>query len=85
MANFHVPNGAAVPLRRRPGSELTLTNVSGTDVYMDKDPARLNQTAVGVVPQGTRLVNTTGFIQFTEWPGLMWFRAAAATNIEVLP
>lgn len=85
MPDLVVPAAYAVPLRRKAGTEVTLANQSAVDVYFDRNPMRLNKTAVGVAPEGTRIPNTTGFIQLTEFPGLLWFRAAADTVLEVQP
>jgi hypothetical protein len=80
-----VPNDYAVPVRRTPGATVTFINQSATDVYCDRDPNRLNAAPTGTAPDGTKIVAAGGQLQWAQFPGTLWFRAAAATTIEVQP
>lgn len=80
-----VPIENAKPIRRPPGSQVTLVNQSAVDVYFDFNPNRLNATPAGSVPSGTKIAATTGQIQIDSFPGVIWVRAATATQIDVQP
>ena len=85
MANFNVDDENAVALRRKIGETVTLVNQSATDVYLARDPARLNVSVVGAVPDGLKLAAAGGQLQYPNFPGALWFRAAAKTSIKVVP
>ncbi len=85
MATFNVDDKNAVALRRKAGSTITLVNQSATDVYFARDPERLNASATGAVPAGMKLAKTGGQLQYPNFPGVLWFRAAAQTSIEAVP
>lgn len=74
-------------IRRTPGSTVTFINQGATDVYFDSNPGRLNASAPGSVPSGTKIANTGGQIQFASYPdnGVVWVRAATQTTLEVQP
>lgn len=80
-----VPADIAAPIRRAKGSTVTFVNQSATDVYFDSDYQRLNASVAGSTPDGTKLAANGGQIQATDYPGLLWFRAATQTTIEVQP
>ena len=80
-----IPIDSAVAVRRRPGSTVTFVNQSAQDVYFDRDPNRLNKTLAGAVPDGTLLAKNGGQLQWPGFPGVVWFRSAVATSIEVQP
>jgi hypothetical protein len=83
---FMVRNDRAVSLVRPRGANITVINQSGTIVYADSDPNRLNGGTIPTgVPSGTALAAAGGEIQFTDYPGIWWFRAAAETTVEVQP
>ena len=82
---FPVDDGNAVALRRKPGSTITIINQSLVDVYFDRDPNRLNKTATGSVPDGTKLAAAAAPFQWPDFPGVLWFRAATKTVLEVQP
>lgn len=82
---LQVPNDYAVPVRRTPGATVTFINQSAVDVYFDRDPNRLNACLPAAVPDGTKLVAAGGQLQWANFPGTLWFRAAAQTTIEVQP
>jgi uncharacterized beta-barrel protein YwiB (DUF1934 family) len=87
---FHVVNesisGMATVIRRPKNSQVTLVNQGAVDVYFDFNPNRLNTAAPGVVPQGTKLVATTGSIQIDMHENTtIWTRAVSQTTIEVQP
>ena len=85
MAQFNVDNVSAVAYRTKAGVTITLVNQSATDVYLDRVPDRLNTSAIGAVPAGIKLANGGGQLQWPNFPGTLWFRAAAKTSIEVVP
>lgn len=80
-----VPSDIAAPVRRTKGSTVTFVNQSATDVYVDSDYQRLNATVQGAAPDGTKLAANGGQLQVTDYPGLLWVRAATQTTIEVQP
>lgn len=89
---FFVPVENAAPLRRMRGTQVTLVNQSAVDVYFDFDAQRINGPFIGGVPDGTRIAAaavgpppTEGQVQIDNFPGVVWLRAAAATQIEVQP
>jgi hypothetical protein len=83
---FHIVDAlTATPIRRQKGSQVTLVNQLAVDVYFDFNRERLNASAPGVVPAGTKLVATTGSIQIDNFPGVVWTRAVSQTSIEVQP
>lgn len=89
---FFVPIENAVPLRRQKGIQVTIVNQSAVDVYFDFDPQRINGPFIGGVPDGTRIAAfaagppaTEGQVQLDNFPGVVWLRAAAATQVEVQP
>lgn len=85
MATFNVDDQNAVALRRKAGITITLVNQSATDVYLARDPARLNASKTGSAPAGMKLAATGGQLQYPNFPGVLWFRAAAQTSIEAVP
>lgn len=85
MATFNVDDENAVALRRKAGSTITLVNQSATDVYFSREAERLNASKTGAVPKGMKLAALTGQLQYPNFPGALWFRAAAKTSIEVVP
>jgi hypothetical protein len=80
-----VSSDIAVKVWRPKGSNVTLINQSGVDVFFDREPSRLNATAPGTVPNGSKLAANGGEKEFDNWPGAMWFRAISNTTIEVQP
>lgn len=80
---FIVGATQATPLRRRQGSNVTLVNQGAVDVYCDENPNRLNSTVTGAVPSGTEIAAGGGQLQYSSYPGVLWFRAAQVTTIEV--
>lgn len=85
MAKFNVDDENAVALRRKIGITVTFVNQGATDVYVDRFPERLNATLKGAVPQGMKIANGGGQLQWPNFPGVLWFRAASKTSIEVVP
>lgn len=85
MAKFNVDDENAVALRRKAGITVTFVNQSATDVYVDRSADRLNATLTGAVPDGMKIANGGGQLQWPNFPGTLWFRAAAKTSIEVVP
>ena len=85
MPQFQVDSLSAVPLRRRFGVQVTLVNQSAVDVYMDKEPNRLNTTQPGTPPSCTKIAANGGQVQFQPYEREMWFRAAFPTTLEVQP
>lgn len=85
MATHFVDVNTATAIRRTQGSQITLVNQNAVDVYVDFNKDRLNASAPGVVPAGTKLAANTGQIQFDNFPGLLWTRAVSSTSIEVQP
>lgn len=85
MATFNVDDDTAVALRRAPGITITMVNQSATDVYFSREPDKLNRSKKGAVPAGMKLAATTGQLQYPNFPGVVWLRAAAQTTIEVVP
>lgn len=85
MATFKVDDERAVALRRKAGGTVTIVNQSATDVYVSREPERLNATVLGAVPRGMKIVNAGGQLQWPAFPGVLWFRAAAKTSVEVVP
>lgn len=73
----------ATRISRPKGSTVTILNQSATDVYIDNDYNRLNQSATGDVPQGTKIAANTGFLQIPNFSGEIWVRAQTKTAIEV--
>jgi len=80
-----VPNDNVAVVRRSPGTTVTFINQSAVDVYFDEDPNRLNNCLSGAVPNGTKLVNGGGQLQWANFKGTLYFRAATPTTIEVQP
>lgn len=85
MANFNVDDENAVAFRRRAGGTVTFVNQLAVDVYMDRDPQGLNASAVGAVPSGMKIAAAGGQLQYPNFPGVLWFRAASKTKIAVVP
>jgi hypothetical protein len=85
MSQFNVDDISAVAYRTKAGVTITLVNQSATDVYLDRVPDRLNRSAIGAVPSGIKLANGGGQLQWPNFPGTLWFRAATKTSIEVVP
>jgi hypothetical protein len=85
MATLNIDDQNAVALRRKAGITITLVNQSATDVYLDRAPDRLNASVTGAVPAGIKLAKTGGQLQWPNFPGVLWFRAATKTSIEVVP
>ncbi len=85
MATLNVDDTNAVALRRKAGITITLVNQSATDVYLDRAPDRLNASVKGAVPAGIKLAKTGGQLQWPNFPGVLWFRAATKTSIDVVP
>jgi hypothetical protein len=86
MAEFSVPSGKAKAVRRQAGITITFVNQSTTtDVYFDRQEERLDRTVTGSVPNGTQLAKNGGQLQWPNFPGVLWFRAASDTTIEVTP
>jgi hypothetical protein len=75
----------AVALRRQPGITVTLVNQSAVDVYFDRVPDTLNKTVTGAVPDGLKLAANGGQLQWPNFPGTLWFRAASKTEVKVTP
>lgn len=84
MAKFNVDDEQAVALRRKKGSTVTITNPNATDVYVNRSPERLNRTLKGAVPQGMPIAHGGGQLQWPNFPGSLWFRAATKTSVEVI-
>jgi len=80
-----IPADQACAIRRRKGITITFVNQSTIDVYVDDEPARLNQSAVGAVPSGTKIINGGGELQVSQFKGIIWARAATQTTLEVQP
>ena len=85
MAKISVPALKAVAVRREAGITITFVNQSATDVYFDRQEERLDRTLAGSVPDGTLLAKNGGQLQWPNFPGVLWFRAASDTSIEVTP
>jgi hypothetical protein len=85
MSKHFVDVNTATPVRRTQGAQVTLINQQPVDVYFDFNKDRLNASAPGVVPDGTKIAASTGQIQLDNFPGVVWTRAVAATFIEVQP
>ena len=85
MATFNVDDEQAVALRRKAGITITLVNQGATDVYVSREPDRLNTSITGGVPAGMKIANGGGQLQWPNFPGTLWMRAAAKTTIEVIP
>lgn len=85
MPLLSISSDTAVRVRRNNGSSVTFINQSAVDVYFDVEPARLNSSAPGAIPSGTKLAANGGEKEFENFPGSMWFRATANTTIEVQP
>lgn len=85
MPPLLVSSDVAVRIRRNAGSSVTFINQSNVDVYFDIEPMRLNSTAPGVTPNGTKLAANGGEKEVDNFPGSMWFRAVSSTSIEVQP
>jgi hypothetical protein len=85
MAKFNVDDENAVALRRKEGISVTLINQSTVDVYMSRENSTLNLSAIGSVPDGMKLAASGGQLQWPAFPGVLWFRAASKTTIEVVP
>lgn len=79
------PDGFATSLKEFAGANLTLFNSSPVDVYYDVqlNGAGLNASAPGTVPQGTKITNGGGFVQFNEAPKDLWVRSATQTQLDV--
>jgi hypothetical protein len=81
-----VPSDIAERIIRPEGSDVTVINQSTIDVYMDAEAGRLNASAPGSTPNGTRIAANGGEHRIRHWPCKgMWVRAAATTTIEVEP
>jgi hypothetical protein len=78
-------DGYATSLASFAGSNLTLANNSAVDVYYTTEAGggALNSTAPGIVPTGTKLVASTGFVQFQDAPHSLWVRAISQTQLDV--
>lgn len=85
MATFNVDDQTAVALRRREGITITLVNQSATDVYFSRERDELITTPTGTVPKGLKLAAAGGQLQYPNFPGVLWFRAAAKTSIKAVP
>jgi hypothetical protein len=85
MAKFNVSAVKAAAVRRPAGITITFVNQSATDVYFDREEGRLLKTVAGAVPDGTLLAKNGGQLQWPNFPGVLWFRAATTTTIEVTP
>ena len=87
MPTIIIPADIAFPIRRPPGSTITLVNQSTVDIYIDEDTARLNATVAGVAPNGTRIAAAGGQIIWPGWPasGVLYARSATVTQLEVQP
>lgn len=85
MANFNVDDEKAVALRRAAGITITMVNQSATDVYFSAQREELVTTPTGAVPNGLKLAAAGGQLQYPNFPGVLWFRAAAKTSIKVVP
>lgn len=85
MATHFVDVNTATAIRRTVGAQVTLINQNAVDVYFDFNKDRLNASAPGTVPAGTKLAANTGQIQIDSFPGVLWTRAVSATSIEVQP
>ena len=77
------------PIRRRPGSNITIINQLSVDVFFDNDIGRLAAAAPGAVStaNGTKIANSGGQVQFSSWAGtgVVYFRSNSPTQIEVQP
>jgi hypothetical protein len=82
MPAFTVQAASAVAMRRVKGVTLNIRNTSLVDVYFDRNPARLNRTLVGAVPEGTPLLAGES-MTWTLFPGVVWWRAISQVKIEV--
>lgn len=87
MPKITVPIENAIPIRRKVGETVTLINFSATDCYIDFDAGRLNATAPGVVPSGSKIASGGGQLQITNLPepGVIWARAAVQMDLDVQP
>jgi hypothetical protein len=86
---FAVDSVTAVPLRRPVGVQVSLFNTSAVAVFFDSNQNSLNSTPVGSAPVGNPLpaaaAGVAGFVQIDSFPGVMWFRSATPTTIQVFP
>lgn len=80
-----VSSDVAIKVWRPKGASVTLINQSTVDVYFDREPGRLNASAPGSTPSGTKLAANGGEKEFRDWPGSMYFRSISNTTIEVQP
>lgn len=85
MAKVLIPIENAVAIRRPKGSQVTLVNQTAVDVYIDFNRQRLEASAVGAVPDGTKIAANTGQVQVDSFPGVIYARSAVATSLEVQP
>lgn len=81
-----VRDDAPTPVRRRPGSNVTVVNQSAVDVYIDQDYNRILASATGAVPNGTQIINGGGQAVWSAFlqDGVFWVRAASPTTVEVI-
>ena len=82
-----VRDDAPTPIRRRPGSNVTLVNQSAVDVYIDSDYNRIMASATGAIPAGTQIINGGGQAVWSGYlqDGVIWVRSATPTTVEVIP
>lgn len=89
MAFQIVPTAQPVPVRRPKGSTVTFINQNaggGTDIFLSADRGQLAASAPGVAPAGTKLAAGGTTLQWPNFPGVVWARAAVDTaGLEILP
>jgi len=85
MANFVVDDEKPVALRRPAGITIQMVNQNAVDVYFSAEREELVTTPTGAVPNGLQLAKAGGQLQYPNFPGVLWFRAAAKTSIQVVP
>ena len=80
-----VDDARAVAIRRSKEQTVNFINESAVDVYYDTDAMRLNASALGAVPSGTKIAASGGTVGWSSFPGVVWVRAATKTTLEVTP
>lgn len=89
MPVFVVQAAQPLAIRRPKGSTVTFINQNasgGTDIFLSSDRSQLAVTVSGGTPAGTRLPAGGTVLQWPNFPGVVWVRAAADTaGLEVIP
>lgn len=81
-----IPIDKAIAIRRRAGVTITFINKSANSVYYATEEAQLDTVPAGVAPSGGTPLAAGDQLQWPNFPGTVWFRAAVAgTLLDVLP